>query len=197
MPVTAGFLDDCHDAARLATDWLQTTPARWTSVYEAPYAAYKFTTGGALEQCVLMNNPLSSSAELDILLKPTNADAMMGIFMRNSRVTALDPGMFYIWFTGGNFMLAFVEQSGATPVLLNMAYVLDTTKWYRLKVRVDGKHVQAKTWIDGTAEPAWMLDYWVRYRYMRPVGTIGLMATVRNVYYAQIRLIPMSRAGGP
>jgi hypothetical protein len=197
MPVTAGFYDDCRDANRLATDWLQTTPARWTSVYEAPYAAYKFTTGGAVNRCTLMNYPMMSAAEVDILLKPTDLDAMMGVLMRNDRITTFATGMFYIWFTGGFFMLAFVTDSGATPVLSNVAYALDLTKWYRLKVRVTGRHVQAKTWIDGTQEPDWIIDYWIRYGYMRPIGTIGLMGSVRNVYYSQIRLLPMVRSGGP
>ena len=195
MPARGFFFDSGSSGDRLTREWLQNTPAAWSSTYQAPYHAYKYTNAGGTQYCTLMSIPPVHDFEVNIKLKATNADAMMGVYLRKDRTTITDPGVFWFWCTGGIFGLVFKEAGGGQPVLSSVAYVVDTTKWHNLRMRAVGRRVQGKIWTEDTAEPAWMIDHIIRYREMRNNGTIGLHTTVRDVYHAQIQLTPIRRTG--
>jgi len=189
------FYDDCHDGDRLVAEYIQNTPAAWGQAYNSPYQTYKYTTSGGVQYCTLMSEPDMADFELNILLKATNADAMMGAILRKARTTTWVAGEFYFWCTGGNFMLVFTTTSGATPVLSTVAYVVDTTKWHHLRARVQGRYVQGKIWPNDEPEPDWMISYYIGYNEIRHNGSIALLGTVRDVYFTNIHWTPRPRTG--
>lgn len=146
----------------------------------------------------LMSEPPKTNFEVSVKMKTNNSDAMMGVVLRRKKaVIALESGSFYVWCTGGIFGLVFVDAGGATPVLFSIPYVVDISKYHRIRARVTGRLVEAKIWVDGTAEPDWMISYRIRYKEFMLNGVIGFLGTVRNVNYADIRWTPIRRVGGP
>jgi hypothetical protein len=197
MPLKSFFLDKCNDAVRMVREWIQSTPAAWSSTYLTPHHTYKYTTVGAVEYCTLMSEPDRHDFEAEILFYATNVDAMLGLAVRKGRTLVNDTGQVCFWLTAGVITMEFTTTSGATPVLNTAVYVVDTTKWHRLKVRVVGRNYKCKAWVEGTAEPDWMISQNCRYNEIRQRGVIALRGGIRTAYFTNVRWTPIPRTGGP
>jgi len=192
------FYDNTMSGDRLVREYLQTNPANWVQTFESPFHTYRYTSAGASNCCTLMSAILPSNLEVNAIMKGANVNPMMGIALRKSRnAVFIDAGMIYLWLTGGTLGLAIVTTAGATPVLATAAYVVDITKWHHLRIQVIGRLVNAKVWVHGTAEPAWMISYRVGYKEMKMNGTVALLGTTETVYYTDFRATPIPRTGGP
>jgi len=93
--------------------------------------------------------------------------------------------------------MEFTTTSGATPVLSAPAYVVDITKWHRMRVRCVGRLYKCKVWPDDTAEPDWMISQNCRYTEIRMGGIIALRSGIRTVYFTNVIWTPVPRTGGP
>ena len=193
----AFFNDDGSSGDKLVREWNQTTPAAWSSTYLTPHPVYKYTTVGAINYCTLMSERDRTNFDVEVLFKATNADAMMGLAVRKARTLVNDVGQVCFWLTGGVLTMEFTTTSGATPVLSAPAYVVDITKWHRMRVRCVGRNYKCKVWPDDTAEPDWMIAQYVRYREIRMGGIIALRSGIRTVYFTNVIWTPVPRTGGP
>ena len=191
------FYDQGNDGSRLAAEWLQGTPANWYQSYVAPHTCYRYTTIGAIEYNTLMSQPDMHDFEAEVLFYATNADAMVGLVIRKARSTVGTAGEVCMWLTAGVITCEFQTTGGATPVLSTAVYVVDTTKWHRLKVRVAGRMYKCKAWVEGTAEPDWMINQNVAYNEMRLRGVIALRGGIRTAYFTNVRWTPIPRTGFP
>ena len=190
------FYDLAKDGSRLTGEWIQGTPANWYQTYVAPHHCYRYTTIGAIEYCTLMSEPDAHDFEAEMLFYATNADAMVGMSIRKARSTVGTAGEVCMWLTGGIVGLEFQTTAGATPVLATAVYVVDITKWHRLKVRVVGRKYYCKVWVEGTSEPDWMIAQNVAYNEMRLKGTIAIRGGIRTAYFSNIMWRPIPRVGG-
>ena len=191
------FTDSGSSGDRLTREYLQNTPAAWSSRYQVPHTMYRYGTVGALEHCTLMSEPDKHDFEAEMLFYATNADAMLGLVLRKARTVVSDAGQVCFWLTAGLITTEFTTTGGASPVLSTAVYVVDTTRWHRLKVRVVGRNYKCKAWAEGTAEPDWMISQNVRYYEMRNRGTIALRGGIRTTYFTNIKWTPIPRTGGP
>jgi len=190
------LLDTGQSGDRLVREWLQGTPAAWSSTYLTPHRVYKYATIGAVEYCTLMSEPDRHDFEAEMLFYASNADAMVGMSVRKNRTTTNDTGEACFWFTAGLVGLEFTTSAGATPVLATAVYVVDTTKWHRVRIRIVGRKYQCKAWVEGTAEPDWMISQNVAYKEMRNRGVIALRAGIRNAWFSNVRWTPIPKTGG-
>ena len=201
MPGSRGFFyDECNSGDRLTREWLQSTPAAWRVDSVTPHRAYKYTTVGAIEYNTLMSQPDKHDFEAEMLFYASNADAMVGLTLRKARNVAVagDTGQICFWLTAGLITTEFTTSSGATPVLSTAVYVVDTTKWHRMRTRVVGRNYKCKVWVEGTAEPDWMISQNVRYTEMRNRGVIALRGGIRTAWFSGVKFIPIPVTGaGP
>ena len=212
-PGSRGVLyDNCRDATRMAREWTIEGGGTWVVGYDATIGKfyYRCTTAGVsfyqlINKSIIFGMPI----EVYCLMRSDFATGpRMGVEMKGGADTrgAFDVGVHLhsatIWLEA-SYNAVIGWDSVAMPLVWNI------NTWYNVKVRFD-RFIKVKIWLYGTAEPNWsFVDY---YRIPLPNGVLNYRSRVQKGYfalisnqsagvintdYADIRITPIPRTGGP
>jgi len=204
MVKRAIFYDDCRDASRLAAEWAQTTPARWTSEYSAPNFYYRTTMPAGIEICTLMSFIVVKDFEILLKVRSSILGGDIGVLIRKGRnISDAETGSILVHMSNIPDIAIYVYD-GAYQVLGSAAHTMLANQWYWLRCRVIGNSFKAKSWLVGVAEPDWMLSV-----YMTRITLGGKMPSPLTIAfrsystvaatkdYSDIRITPIPRTGFP